>query len=75
MGTSQLRHKLQEVFIIEPNDLGIDILTRLYKETTAFLKTMPFVIVVPVSFVIAVTFYLIFGPYLVKLVTILQNGF
>lgn len=71
----RLKHKLNEVFILEPNDLHINLLTNWYKKITAHLKTMPFIVIIPCSIIIGIVLYLVLGRFLVKLVTLLQYGF
>ncbi len=71
----RLKHKLNEVFLIEPVDLGPNFLTLLYKKITNPLKYWPFVYIIPLSLLISLSLYLIFGPLLLKLVTLLQYGF
>ncbi|MDH7476109.1 MAG: hypothetical protein QHH09_01400 [Microgenomates group bacterium] len=70
-----LKNKLNEVFFIEPNDLGWVFLTKFYKKITSYLKTAPFIIIIPLSFFFSFLFYLIFGKLLVKIVNLLQYGF
>ena len=71
----RLQQKLEEVFFLEPNDLGFSFTTTLYHRVTRFLKTMPFIFIVPLSFVVATALYFIFGSLLVKLTSLLQYGF
>ncbi len=71
----KLKRKLNEVFIHEPNDLGLNFLTNLYKILTSPLKNIPFVLIVPLSFVFAAAIYVLFGKLIIKLVTLLQYGF
>lgn len=71
----RLKHKLQEVYILEPNSLGNPILTNIYKFATSFLKQMPFVFVIPLSVLFTVFLYFLVGPLIVKLTTLLQYGF
>jgi len=71
----RLKRKLNEVFVVEPNDLGIVFLTNWYKRITAYFKTAPFLIVIPLSFLVAIFLYLIFGYLVVRLVSLLQYGF
>ena len=71
----RLKKKLNEVFSIEPNDLGIDFITFYFKKITAYFKTIPFVYVIPFTFLISLVLYLLLGKLLVRLVTILQYGF
>ncbi len=71
----RMKQKLNEVFSIEPNDLGINFLTFYFRKITARLKTIPFAYVIPFTFLISLILYLILGKLLIKLVTILQYGF
>jgi len=71
----RMRQKMNEVFSIEPNDLGTSYLTSFFKKITSYLKTMPFIYVVPVTFLISIFMYFVFGRFLIKLVTVLQYGF
>ncbi len=71
----RMRQKMNEVFSIEPNDLGTSYLTAFFKKITSYLKTMPFMYVVPVTFLISIFMYFVFGRFLIKLVTVLQYGF
>ena len=71
----RLKKKLNEVFSIEPNDLGINFLTFYFKKITSYLKTAPFIFVIPSTIMIALILYFLFGRLLVRLVTILQYGY
>lgn len=71
----RLKKQMNEIFLLEPNNLGFWPLTSLFKRTTKPLKTMPFIIIIPVTFIIALIMYLIFGNLLIKLVSLLQYGF
>jgi len=71
----RLKKKLNEVFSIEPNDLGFNSLTFYFKKITAYFKVIPFVYVIPFTFLISLVLYLLLGKLLVRLVTILQYGF
>jgi len=71
----RMRQKMNEVFSIEPNDLGASYLTTFFKKITSYLKTMPFIYVIPVTFLISIFMYFVFGRFLIKLVTVLQYGF
>ncbi len=71
----RLKHKLEEVYFLEPNDLGNSYLTSIYKTFTSFLKMMPFVYVIPLSVIFTIMLYLLLGSLLVKLTTLLQYGF
>ncbi len=71
----RLHNKLEEVFSIEPNDLGNEKLTLIYHRLTSFLKRMPFIYIVPLSFIMAIILYFIFGTLVVRLASLLQYGF
>lgn len=71
----RLKKKLNEIYVIEPNNLGFQLLNNFYKKVTSYFKTAPFIIIIPLSFLIAVSLYFIFGYFLVRLTTILQYGF
>ncbi len=77
MGTInfKLKKKLYEVYFIEPNDLGIGVITKIYKIFTKPIKTMPFLFILPISIFIALSIYIIFGVLIIRLATILQYGF
>ncbi|MCX7881098.1 MAG: hypothetical protein N2482_01120 [Patescibacteria group bacterium] len=71
----KLKKKVDEIFIVEPADLGLDFLTGFYKKTTRYFKVAPFVFIIPLCFLSAIFLYLIFGSLLIKLVSLLQYGF
>lgn len=71
----RLKKKLNEVFSIEPNDLGINFLNFYFRKITASLKTIPFAYIVPFTFLISLILYLFLGKLLIRLVTILQYGY
>jgi len=71
----RMRQKMNEVFSVEPNDLGVSFMTDFFKKITIYLKTAPFVFVVPLTILISLFLYIIFGGLLVRLVTILQYGY
>lgn len=71
----RLRNKMNEVFSIEPNDLGANYLTYYFKKIANYLKTAPFIYVIPVTFLMSILLYFVLGRFLVKLVTVLQYGF
>lgn len=71
----RMKQKMNEVFSIEPNDLGKGYLTTFFKKITSYLKTMPFIYVIPLTFLVSVALYFILGRFLIKLVSILQYGF
>lgn len=67
--------RLNEVFLLEPNNLGAGFLTNLYKKIVARFKVAPFIILIPTSFMISALAYLVFGYLLINLVSLLQYGF
>lgn len=71
----QLRRKLNEVYVVEPNDLGFPYLTSLYRRINIFFKRMPFIIVVPASLLGALLLSVFFGYLVVRLTSMLQYGF
>jgi len=71
----KLKKSLNDVFFIEPNNLGTDFLTSIFKRVTHPLKNMPFILVVPLAFLLAIFMYFVFGYLLVRLVSFLQYGF
>ncbi len=75
MRNSQIKNKFQEVYMVQPNDLGIAGLTYLYKSLTKFLKTAPFMFLIPLALFFVLVVYFVFGIYLVRLVNLLQHGF
>lgn len=70
-----VKQKLDEVFIVEPNNLGLVTLTNIYKKLTKSLKIVPFVYLIPLSLLIVLLVYYLLGIYLVRLVSLLQYGF
>ncbi|MFH0773710.1 MAG: hypothetical protein V1922_05370 [bacterium] len=70
-----LKKRLKEVTVVEPNDLGIPLLTTFYRRIIVFFKTAPFVIVVPISIFSAVGLVYLFGLLAVRLASLLQYGF
>lgn len=71
----RMKQKMNEVFLVEPNELGINYLTIYFKKITAYLKTMPFVYIIPLALFVSIFSYFILGRFLIKLVTVLQYGF
>ena len=71
----RLKRKMNEVFSIEPNDLGAGFLTIYFRKITAYLKIMPFIYIIPLTLFISIFLYFILGRFLIKLVTVLQYGF
>ena len=70
-----LKKRLQEVMIVEPNDLGIPLLTRIYRKIIIFFKTAPFIFIIPLSIVAATGLVYLFGILAIRLVSLLQYGF
>jgi len=75
VGRVAFQKKLNEVFYLEPNNLGVGFLTNFYKRIVAHFKIAPFIIIIPFSFIFAGMVYLLLGYLLVKLVSLLQYGF
>jgi hypothetical protein len=71
----RLKRKMDEVFSIEPNELGINFLTTYFKKLTIYLKVVPFVYIIPLTFITSIFLYFVLGRFLIKLVTVLQYGF
>lgn len=71
----RLKRKMNEVFSIEPNELGVNFLTSYFKKLTAYLKVAPFVYIIPLTFILSIFLYFVLGRFLIKLVTVLQYGF
>ncbi|MFW5703609.1 MAG: hypothetical protein ACOCXQ_02140 [Patescibacteria group bacterium] len=69
-----LKQQLREIYSIEPNDLHMGLLTRIYKQITRHLKQMPFIYIIPLAFLTSIGLYLIFGQLVVGLVSLLQYG-
>ena len=75
MNISYLKNKYHEAFIVDPSDLGNPVLTKVYKRISGNLKTMPFIYLVPISIVIIFILSLLFKFSIVRIATLLQNGF
>jgi len=71
----RMKQKMNEVFLVEPNELGIGFLTIYFKKITAYLKIMPFIYIIPLTLFVSISLYFILGRFLVNLVTLLQYGF
>mgnify|MGYP001581769386 CR=1 FL=1 len=71
----RMKQKMNEVFSIEPNNLGVNFLTIYFKKITAYLKIAPFIYIIPFTILTALILYLFLGRLLVNLVTILQYGY
>lgn len=67
--------KIDEVFSLEPNNLGSQTLTNFYHSMTSLLKRMPFIIILPSALFVALLFFLNFREMVVRFVTLLQYGF
>lgn len=72
---SELRDKMEEVYLVEPNDLGFARATYLYRKINVYFKQMPFLFIIPLSFVVAILLSIFFGPFIIRLTTLLQYGF
>jgi len=70
-----LKKHLKEITIIEPNDLGIPLLTTAYRKVNIFFKIAPFVFIIPISILGAIGLVYIFGLLAVQIVSLLQYGF
>lgn len=70
----QLKKHLREIYSLEPNDLHMGLLTRVYKQATRRLKRMPFIYIIPLAFLVSIGLYFIFGQLVVGLVSLLQYG-
>lgn len=71
----KIQDEFNQVFSLPPNDLGNRKLTFVYKFITHPLKRMPFLYIVPLSLLVAAGLYFLFGQFVIKLVSTLQNGF
>ncbi|MFZ2205982.1 MAG: hypothetical protein WA061_03350 [Microgenomates group bacterium] len=71
----QLEQYNSELQVVEPNDLGIPVLTVIYRKINIFFKTAPFVFIVPLSLLLASLLVYLFGFVVVKLASLLQYGF
>jgi len=73
---NKLKKHFNEVFLVEPNNLGANWMTNTYKNMTSFLKQMPFSVIIPLSLLFVLFLYLLFDKaLLVKLTSLLQYGF
>lgn len=72
---TEWRRRMEDVFLVEPNDLVFAPLTAVYKQVTGRLKVWPFLYILPLSFVGASLLYVLFGPAVVALASVLQYGF
>jgi len=70
-----LKARLDDIYEVEPNNLEFYPVSWLYRAMTRPVKKMPFIFIIPISIVMAVCLYLLFGQLVIKLVTLLQNGF
>jgi hypothetical protein len=71
----QLQEHLREVRIVEPNDLGVPLLTLYYRKVNKFFKTAPFIFVVPLTLLSAALLVVLFGVLAIQLTSLLQYGF
>lgn len=65
----------QEIYALQPNQLGNEHVDVFYKITTRFLKKAPFIVIIPIVIITVVLVYVLVGPLLVKLASLLQYGF
>jgi hypothetical protein len=70
-----LKKNLKDAVIVEPNDLGIPLLTHVYRKINIFFKTAPFIFIVPLSIFGAIGVVYLFGLLAIRLVSLLQYGF
>jgi hypothetical protein len=70
-----LKKHLKEINVIEPNDLGIPLLTMVYRNINIFFKTAPFLFIVPIAVIGAAGLVYLFGFLAIRLVSLLQYGF
>ena len=70
-----LHNKIEDVYMVEPNDLGDTRITEIYRSIAARFKVMPFIYVIPVAVVFTFFSYFLFGALIIKLATLLQYGF
>lgn len=73
--TALLKKRLKEVNVVEPNDLGIPLLTDIYRKINVFFKTAPFIFIVPLAILGATGLVYLFGILAIRLVSLLQYGF
>lgn len=66
---------MHQVYVVEPNNLGNGYITDWYRFLVSYLKYMPFLYIIPLSLAGTVFVYLLVGPLLVRLATLLQYGF
>lgn len=65
--------KMQEISLVPPQQLGP--FTNMYKNFVPYLKFAPWRMAAFVSFFTSILLYLVLGPILVKIVSLLQFGF
>lgn len=71
----RMKQKMNEVFSIEPNNLGINLLTNYFRRIAFYLKNAPFIVIIPLMIILSIFLYFILGRQLIRLVTILQYGY
>ncbi len=71
----QLKTRLKDSLVVEPNEFGMPFITYLYRKINRFFKTAPFIVVVPTSIIVSTLAVYLFGLLAVKLVSLLQYGF
>lgn len=72
---ARLKDRLNEAYLVEPNDLGMPLLNHWYRRINRYFKRAPFIVVVPATLLSAVLLYLLFGYVIVRLTSLLQYGF
>lgn len=71
----KLHKRVEDLYSIEPTDLGLPVLNMYYRRMNKYFKTAPFVVIVPITFIFAAGVVFLFGIAAVKLVSILQYAF
>jgi len=71
----QLKVRLQDSTIVEPNEFSLPFITHLYRKINRFFKTAPFIFVIPISILTSALIVYAFGLLAVKFVSLLQYGF
>ena len=49
----RMKQKMNEVFSVEQNELGIGFITNYFKKITSYLKNAPFILVIPLAILIS----------------------
>ena len=64
--SKSLREHLKEVNLVEPNDLGVPFLTKIYRKINIFFKNAPFIFIIPIAILSAIGFIYIFIVFKIK---------